>query len=35
VQAIRSVISRGKLRHLGPLADLEQLRDQRRVNRGH
>ena len=35
VQAIRSVISPGKLRHLGPLADLEQLRDQRRANRGH
>jgi RNA polymerase sigma-70 factor (ECF subfamily) len=33
VQAIRSVISPGKLRHLGPLADLEQLRDQRRANR--
>ena len=35
VQAIRSVISPGKLRHLGPLADLNQLRDQRRANRGH
>ena len=35
VQAIRSVISPGKLRHLGPLADLEQLRDQRRANREH
>jgi RNA polymerase sigma-70 factor, ECF subfamily len=33
VQAVRSVISPGKLRHLGPLADLEQLRDQRRANR--
>jgi RNA polymerase sigma-70 factor (ECF subfamily) len=35
VHAIRSVISPGKLRHLGPLADLDQLRDQRRANRGH
>ena len=35
VQAIRSVISPGKLRHLGPLADLEQLRDARRANREH
>ncbi len=35
VRAIRSVISPGKLRHLGPLADLEQLREQRRANRGH
>lgn len=35
VHTIRSVISPGKLRHLGPLADLEQLRDQRRANRGH
>ena len=34
VHAIRSVISPGKLRHLGPLADLDQLRDQRRANRG-
>lgn len=33
VQAIRSIISPGKLRHLGPLADLDQLRDQRRANR--
>jgi RNA polymerase sigma-70 factor (ECF subfamily) len=33
VQAIRSIISPGKLRHLGPLADLDQLREQRRANR--
>jgi RNA polymerase sigma-70 factor, ECF subfamily len=30
VQTFRSIISPGKLRHLGPLADLEQLIDQRR-----
>jgi RNA polymerase sigma-70 factor (ECF subfamily) len=35
VQAVRSIISPGKLGHLGPLADLNQLRDQRRANRGH
>ncbi|HTT51135.1 MAG TPA: RNA polymerase sigma-70 factor [Streptosporangiaceae bacterium] len=34
VHAIRSVISPGKLRHLGPLADLDQLRGQWRANRG-
>jgi RNA polymerase sigma-70 factor, ECF subfamily len=34
VHAIRSVISPGKLRHLGPLADLDQLRGQRRASRG-
>jgi RNA polymerase sigma-70 factor, ECF subfamily len=33
IRAIRSIISPGKLRHLGPLADLDQLRDQRRANR--
>jgi RNA polymerase sigma-70 factor (ECF subfamily) len=30
IQTVRSVISRAKLRHLGPLADLPRLRDQRR-----
>jgi len=30
VQTFRSIISPGKLRHLGPLADLDQLLDQRR-----
>ena len=30
VQTFRSIISPGKLRHLGPLADLDQLIDQRR-----
>jgi RNA polymerase sigma-70 factor, ECF subfamily len=34
VHAIRSVISPGKLRHLGPLADLGQLQAQRRASRG-
>ena len=29
VQAVRSVISPGKLRHLGPLADMADLRRQR------
>jgi RNA polymerase sigma-70 factor (ECF subfamily) len=30
VQTVRSVISRDKLRHLGPLADLRSLQQQRR-----
>ena len=30
VQTVRSVISRDKLRHLGPLADVEELISQRR-----
>ena len=33
VQTIRSVISRDKLRHLGPLADIEALYDRRRMSR--
>jgi RNA polymerase sigma-70 factor, ECF subfamily len=33
VHAVRSIISPGKLRHLGPLADLDQLQDQRRASR--
>jgi RNA polymerase sigma-70 factor, ECF subfamily len=33
VQTFRSIISPGKLRHLGPLADLGQLLDQRRDSR--
>ena len=33
VLTVRSIISPDKLRHLGPLADLARLRDQRRANR--
>ena len=33
VRTIRSVISRDKLRHLGPLADIEALYEQRRESR--
>jgi RNA polymerase sigma-70 factor (ECF subfamily) len=34
VQTVRSVINPDKLRHLGPVADLEALRDQRRLDPG-
>ncbi len=34
VQAVRSVIARDKLRHLGPLADVESLREERRQSTG-